>query len=55
MTSTIEGMENIDSIDISKIPTDKLEGMLKALNKRIEKDQKDRYMILDELAERDNE
>ena len=54
-TSTIENMEGIDSIDICKIPTGKLENMLDAIDKRIEKDKKDRYTILDELSRRDND
>jgi len=46
-------IENIDTINVEEIATDKLEEILKGVNKEIEKLEKDRYIILSELARRD--
>jgi hypothetical protein len=48
--STIEYTGDIDSVNIEKIPTEKLEEMLNGINRIIDKYIQDRYEILSELA-----
>lgn len=50
--STIECMNDTDSVNIEKIPTAKLEEILNGINRKIETYQQDRYNILSELARR---
>jgi hypothetical protein len=51
-SSTIEYMNDIDSVNIENIPTGKLEEILTGVNRKIDKYIQDRYEILSELARR---
>lgn len=55
MGSTIENIEGIDSVNTEDIPTENLKKMLEGMNREIEKLEKDRKMILDELERRRKE